>query len=186
VKRLTDQDFIDAANALNTEVAVIRAVAEVEARGAGFIADGRPKILFEGHWFRKLTNRRYDATHPHLSKEYPASRQYYKLDQWKRMDEAMTLNRIAALQSASFGVFQIMGFNFKECGFASVEEFYTAMCESEGRQLLAFVAFVKSKKLDRHLRAKNWAAFAEGYNGADFRTNKYDSKMADAYDRFKR
>jgi hypothetical protein len=186
MKELTEQDFINAANTLGVEVAVIKAVTEVEARGKGFLPDGRPKILFEGHWFRKLTKKAYDRTHPHLSKEYPASRQYYKMDQWKRMDEAISLNRNAALQSASFGSFQVMGFNFKESGFASVEEFYAAMCESEGRQLLAFLAFVKSKKLDGHLRNKNWAAIAEGYNGPDYAVNKYHTKMADAYERFKR
>ena len=54
-RTLTDADFARAAEALNVEVAAIRAVAEVEAAGAGFIADGRPAVLYEPHVFHRLT-----------------------------------------------------------------------------------------------------------------------------------
>ena len=48
-------------------VATIRAVVEVEAAGSGFFADGRPKILFEAHWFSEFTNSRYDYRYPSIS-----------------------------------------------------------------------------------------------------------------------
>ena len=53
---LTDEDFKRAAATLNVEVAAVRAVAEVEAAGRGFLADGRPQILYEAHIFHRLTN----------------------------------------------------------------------------------------------------------------------------------
>ncbi|WP_262919099.1 N-acetylmuramidase family protein [Niabella hibiscisoli] len=48
---LTEKDFQDAARQLNCEVAAIKAVAEVESKGDGFLPTGEPKILFERHIF---------------------------------------------------------------------------------------------------------------------------------------
>jgi hypothetical protein len=184
MQQLTEHDYINAANALGVPIAAIKAVTEVESRGGGFVGD-RPKVLFEAHWFHKLTKGKYHATHPHLSQPtWALGKQYYKLNQLARLDEALALDRNAAIQSASYGLFQIMGFNFKACGFTSVEAFYSAMCESEGAQLLAFVAFLKSNGLDRHLKAKNWAAFAKGYNGPGYAQNRYDTKLAQVYKKF--
>ena len=58
---LTDADFARAAKALNVEVAAIRAVAEVEAAGAGFLPDGRPAILYEAHIFHAETKGKHAA-----------------------------------------------------------------------------------------------------------------------------
>ena len=50
---ISKNQFSTNAKALNVEVAVIKAVAEVESRGDGFLADGKPKILFKPHIFWK-------------------------------------------------------------------------------------------------------------------------------------
>jgi hypothetical protein len=78
-----------------------------------------------------------------------------------------------------------MGFNWKALGYESLQEFVNRMYESEGQHLDAFVRYVKVNDLGRFLRTKNWAAFAKGYNGADYARNKYDTKMAQAYARHK-
>ncbi|AZA64465.1 DUF3380 domain-containing protein [Chryseobacterium carnipullorum] len=59
MKTLTEQDYINAAKELGCEVAAIKAVAEVESRGSGFLSSGEPKILFERHRFYKYTNGKY-------------------------------------------------------------------------------------------------------------------------------
>ena len=51
MKNLTENDFKEAAVMLRCEVAAVKAVAEVESLGSGFLSDGSPKILFEGHIF---------------------------------------------------------------------------------------------------------------------------------------
>ena len=56
---LTAADFARAAKNLNVEIAAIRAVAEVEAAGAGFLPDGRPAILYEAHVFHKETGGKH-------------------------------------------------------------------------------------------------------------------------------
>jgi hypothetical protein len=78
-----------------------------------------------------------------------------------------------------------MGFNYKLCDFPDVETFYQAMCKSEGRQLRAFLSFIKSKGLDDELREKRWAAFAYQYNGSGYKANRYDDKLAAMYRKYK-
>jgi hypothetical protein len=182
---LNDQDFAEAAEELACEVACVRAVTEVEAgSGGGFLPSGRPKILFEAHVFSRLTGHRYDRTHTHIS-----SRQWNKALykggelEYQRLEQAMALDATAALQSASWGLFQIMGFHHQACGYGSVEAFVAAQFESEGHHLQAFIDFLKSMRLDSPLRTHDWAKFAKGYNGAEYAKNDYDGKLAKAYRR---
>ena len=65
--KLTEQDWQKAADALGVPVAAIKAVAEVEAPGSGFLASGEPRILFERHKFSRHTGGKYDASHPGIS-----------------------------------------------------------------------------------------------------------------------
>lgn len=181
--KLTNDDFCRAAKTLRCEVADIKTVADVESKGKGFYANGFPVILFERHKFREFTDGVYNHTHPHLSGpagNYGEAGQ----NQINKFNEAFKLDPIAAMKSCSWGKFQIMGFNHKECGFATVGDFVDAMKESEGRHLDAFVGFVKSKHLADELRRHDWAGFAHGYNGAGYKKNAYDTKMAAAYKRF--
>jgi len=179
---LTEQDFQRAAKKLRCEVPAIKAVAEVESRGKGFYASGFPVILFERHIFRKYTQGRYNSSHPHLSGpagNYGAAGQH----QINKFNEAFGLNPTAAMKACSWGKFQIMGFNHEVCGYEDVGSFVDAMKESEGKQLDAFVEFVIGNGLGIYLRTKNWASFAKRYNGAGYRKNNYDTKMASAYKR---
>lgn len=182
---LTDKDFQDAADLIGCEKAAIQAVAEVESSGAGFLSDDRPKILFEAHIFSSLTNRRYDTSHPTISVAIRNPKLYsYGAKEHERLALACSLNREAGLKSASWGKFQIMGFNYQISGFASVQDFINAMYKSEREHLFAFVNFIKSKKLAKALQSKDWATFAYYYNGAAYKENKYDEKMKMAYEKF--
>jgi hypothetical protein len=103
--------------------------------------------------------------------------------QYDRLDEAIALDRKAALQSASWGMFQILGSNYAACGFPGAEDYVTAMCVSEASQLDAFAAFCRHGGLDRFLRAHDWTQFALAYNGPGEAANDYDTKLAAAYRR---
>ena len=179
---ITENVFIDAAEDLDCDVAAIKAVAEVESRGDGFLDDGRPKILFERHKFRKFTSGQYNQSNPEISG--PPGNYKGGAKEYDRLEEAMQLDGEAALLSASWGKFQIMGFNHKVCGFDDVEDFVEAMVESEDRHLEAFVGFVEGNNQDRHLRSHNWAKFARSYNGVGYRKNNYHVKMARAYEKY--
>ena len=180
MKTLVESDFERAAKLLKVDVATIKAVAEVESRGKGFYADGFPVILFERHKFRKFTNGKYDGSHPHLSNKTAGG---YRESSRKKFNEAFKLNPDAAMKSCSWGKFQVMGFNHKICGYETVGEFVDAMKESEGKHLDAFCLFVKANNLAQALWKKDWERFARGYNGEDYKKNRYDEKLAEAYER---
>jgi hypothetical protein len=182
MRPISEQAYLEAAEDIGCDVAAVKAVAEVEARGNGFLSDGRPKILFERHKFRKYTRGQFNETHPSISG--PPGGYQGGAAEYGRLKQAIALDREAALLSASWGRFQIMGFNHEICGYPDVEDFVRAMVESEDRHLQAFIAFVEGNHLDRHLRNLDWAKFAKGYNGPDFRKNQYDTKMAAAYEKY--
>lgn len=178
--KLSDQDFKDAATSLQCEVAVIKAVTDVESRGNGFLQDDQPVILFERHIFSRYTKGKYDKTHPDIS--HPKAGGYIGgAAEHERLAKAAALDRNAALLSASWGLFQIMGFNYPSCGFTTLQKFINAMYRSEKDHLLAFLEFVGQNGLVELLRKHRWAEFARLYNGPDYKKNKYDEKLAAAY-----
>lgn len=183
---LTQADWQRAATTLGVDVAAIKAVAEVEAPRTGFLADGRARILFEAHQFSSRTEGAYDRSHPSISSPR-WNRELYQggAAEYTRLEQAMALNGDAALESASWGRFQIMGFNHEAAGYGNVREFVAAMQQGEGRQLDAFVSFIQADPaMHRALRNHDWASFAAAYNGPGYAANQYDTRMAAAYDRF--
>ncbi|HEX6239924.1 MAG TPA: N-acetylmuramidase family protein [Polyangiales bacterium] len=179
---LSDQDYQDAATQLDVNVAAIRAVAEVETMGNAFDAAARPTILFERHHFHRHTGGKHDATHPSISSELAGG--YGKFNaQYDKLRQAYALDPEAALKSASWGRFQIMGSNHAACGFDSVRSFVLAMSRSEAAHLSAFVSFVASHKLRLEaLRDQDWASFAKLYNGAGYAKRGYHTKMQHAFE----
>ena len=191
--KLTEQDYIDVANQYDIEVAAIKAVVKVETGGrGGFFANGRPAILFEGHIFWKQLKKHGidpESVSNTMNKDilYPtASRSYYVggVKEYNRLERAEKINKDAALESASWGLFQIMGFHWKSLGFESVEKFVDYVSESEKNQLLVFCKFITKNNLLKYLRDKNWASFAKGYNGPSYKTYSYDTKLANYYKQY--
>lgn len=184
---LTNKDFIAAAKSLKCEPGAIKAVALTESGGSSTLKTGEPKILFEAHIFHALTKGKYDRTHPSISSPF-WNRNLYKggLGEHARLAKAAAVDRDAALQSASWGLFQIMGMNWKLCGYKDVQDFVNGIYKGEAEQLKGFVNFIKNRGLQQYIQNKNWAMFAMYYNGAGYRANKYDEKMAKAYDVFKK
>ncbi|HUW54119.1 MAG TPA: N-acetylmuramidase family protein [Rhodanobacter sp.] len=178
---LDQQSYERAATLLGVEVATIQAVAKVETSGNAFDEQGRPRILYERHYFHRLTHGRYDHLHPDISNALRGgygtfSAQYGKLQQAYRLDP------VAALQSASWGRFQIMGKNFHAAGYSSVQRFVLALTRSEANHLQAFANFVKANQaMHEALKQKKWATFAQCYNGSSYKENNYDSKLEKAY-----
>ena len=193
-KKITGLDYNEIAVKYDLEVAVIKAVREVESGQYGaFIAEGYPPILFEGHVFwKQLENEGLYPNNYIKGNEgiiYPKwTKQYYLggMKEYDRLDKAMKINKIAALKSTSWGMFQIMGFNYKSCGCKSVDEFVTKMKQSEKAQLDMFVQFIVNNKLDKYLREKDWKGFAAKYNGPGYAENQYDIKLERAYNKYKK
>src|SRR5262249_36898678 len=154
---------------LGTGVATVRAVVEVEAAGAGFDVNNRPKILFEPHIFYKQLGpgpKRDRAVKEGLAYKNQGTKPYPPLSKrYSQIARAMAIDETAALNSASWGLPQIMGFNFKAAGFSSAKAMVTAMMQGEREQLLAFANLLIAWKLADKLRKRDWSNFALKYNG---------------------
>jgi hypothetical protein len=101
------------------------------------------------------------------------------------LEKAMALDQEAALESASWGLAQVMGFNFQVAGFTSVASMVQQMVLDEDAQLLGMAHFIQSNNLVGALQRANWVAFARGYNGPDFKRNEYDTRLAAAHAKYK-
>lgn len=189
---LTTQDILEISQQLRCEPAALRAVIEVETAGRGFIADGRPVVLFERHWFHRLTNGRFSSVAPALSSTTPGgyargrTAEVRAIFEWDRLSAASRLDWEAAMMSASWGLPQILGVNYASAGCATLGEFVERMHESEREHLEMMAAFLRVHGLEDELQHRDWAGFARVYNGPNYRKNGYDTKLAAAYARNRR
>lgn len=183
---ITRRDLSIAAEDLGVSVAVVQAVTKVEARNSGFIKDtDLPIILFEGHKFSRYTEGKFDADFSHIShSSWDKTKYRGGRGEYDRLIEAININNnepIPALMSASWGMFQIMGFNYEDAGYETVIDFVNDISLGEHTHLKAFVNFIKSRGLAEKLRSQDWAKFAKAYNGAGYKKNSYDIKLARAF-----
>lgn len=159
-------------------------VLSVETSGCGYLPDRRPKILFERHVFSRLTEHQFDEDDPDISQRTAGGYGLPGAHQYDRLNAAIQLDRSAALQSASWGLGQIMGENFRTAGFDTVENMVDAMVASEDDQLRAMVGFMQTMKLVDTLTGHDWQGFARRYNGPNFAANNYDGLLAHFFQRY--
>jgi hypothetical protein len=183
---LTDADFARAAQALNVEVAAVRAVAEVEAAGRGFLPDGRPQILYEAHIFDRQTQGRHrqarDSAGVRLSVPNWDRTLYGRAGAPQhdvRLAGAARLDWAAAHRACSWGLFQILGTNHAAVGHPLIEGFVAAMHAGAGPHLDAFVGFVQTNRLDGHLRTRQLASLRPQLQWAGFRRQQIRPEARD-------
>ena len=184
---LAQRDLDSAAERLGVPLASVLAVNEVESVGEGFLPNGKPKILFERHiMFRRLPTERAAALaerYPHLVNSRPGGYAGNEAEH-QRLAQARQLDETCALESASWGLFQVMGYHWQLLGYTSAAEFAAHMARSEADQLEAFVRFILADVgLHKALKGRRWAEFARRYNGPDYSRNLYDVKLARAYEK---
>ncbi|MDE6331734.1 MAG: N-acetylmuramidase family protein, partial [Muribaculaceae bacterium] len=175
--RLTERDYEEVAGELGVEVASIKAVVEIEAGKAhqGFWSEGKPVINFDLAVFRRMARRnnvslgKYSRSHKVVFAR-PDAKRYgsQQAAQQARLDAAMEIDSLTAIQGTFWGMFQIGGFNWKKCGAASPEEFVRLMSRSERDQLELFAEFIVNSGLLPALKSRNWSKFAYGYNGPGY------------------
>lgn len=172
-KEIGNSDWDKLAGSLDCEPATLKAIARVESGGRSSFwqinrHDGAhiPALVFERHYFSRLTEGKYDDEHPDIS--WP--RGYQRKDRlgqrnpamhdgqtdaddvyggyargYLRLINAYRLDPGAALKSCSWGKFQIMGENHQLCDRDSVEKFVGKMCQSEHAQIDLLAAFIRGK-----------------------------------------
>jgi hypothetical protein len=177
----------DAVNGrLETDACVLWSLLAVETRGVGFLPNRRPKILFERHKFHDRTGGRFDAVAPDISSSRPGGYARSEADEYDRLGRAMQLDRQAALESASWGLGQIMGFNAMALGYASTDDMIARFCDAEDAQLDGVMRFIRNDDgLHAALKQQDWARVALKYNGPNYKANDYDFKLARNFQTYK-
>ncbi len=174
------------------DVASVLAVAEVESGGrSGFQKTGLLTVLFEAHiFYRELKKVGLDLDA--LMIKYPTlisptwNRSLYKGGDAEnsRLAEALNVHE-CAWNCASYGMFQIMGFNHQACGFNTAREFVDYLKAGQEAHVETFLKFISSdsRKINA-LKNRDWATFARLYNGSEYAQNKYDIRLAEAYQKY--
>lgn len=187
-RSLTDCDYRQVARQLGIDIASIKAIVEIETGRThrGFNDDGSPIVNFDLRVFRTMASRRkidldsFEESHPLVFSEGGATQSEHHA----RLCKAMSIDSVAAIQSTFWGMFQIGGFNWKSCGASSVSHFVELMSASERSQLDLFAEFIRSSGLLPLLQAKDWSAFARGYNGPSYAEQGYHTRLAEAYQKY--
>ena len=212
--------------------AIIDTVAKVESAGSGYYLSaglflGELKVLFEGHYFHRLTKAIYAKKRPDLSYQVWTTKNYRKgQNEFQRFLEAffiekkkedldlirevgerngtfgdylqvatMSKTQDAALRSASWGKFQVMGENFSKCGYKSASEMIIDYYKGEDKQLAGFLNFCENTKkgeydliqlLKLYIAGSRPAlnSFVEKYNGKG-QIVKYSAMIDNQYKKSK-
>ena len=163
------------------------ATLSAESGGRGMGDDGRMIIRFEVHLF----HQRWGAAHEDQFGQHFAFQRDGQIwtghvwrpaadgnfqpihaesggsqnSEWSAFTLARQLDETAAMQSISMGAAQIVGFNFADIGYASVQAMFAAFQGNERAQIEGFFSFVRSKGLLEAVRNQDFDRFAAGYNG---------------------
>lgn len=194
MEKLTDARIAEIARENGIHPAALLAVKLIESgTKSGFLDSGKPQILFEGQVFYKylkanvksLDMNKLCAQYPNIVyPKWDRSKYFGGEKEWTRLEQARKINMKYANYAASWGMFQVMGFNYKTCGCKNIDEFVEKMCTSQEQQLLLALNFLKNSNLMVPLQKRQWATFAKGYNGPGFAQNKYHIKLQAAYNNY--
>lgn len=189
---LMDSDIDELSTQEELPGVVLKAIRHVEGKSDGFYPDGRPIILFERHKFYHYLGLKIGATE--LAKVYaahpdicnPAAGGYSGGEaEYDRLEKAVNISSDEGYMSASYGMFQLMGFNYAIAGYENVNDLVSAVAESEKNQFSAIVNFIKgTPNLHKAVLAQDPVGIARNYNGSNYGINKYDVKIRDAIDSY--
>lgn len=177
---VSDDELADFAERCGASLRQLMAVATVESAGGGFTREGRPKILFERHYFWRLTKGKH-GVQPWSN---PTSGGYNS-DSWSKLCLAACVDPDAAFASCSWGKFQIMGAHWDALDYPSPIAMAYTMRQSEADHYEALVRFIAANRLQDEMRAisrdpETCRAFAKAYNGPAYERFKYHLKIAQA------
>lgn len=192
--QITKNQIIEIAKEFQVDYPSTKAVILKESSGSGF-QNGRILIQFEPHVFSAELTKRKIKHDLEVIKKDSRGLKTYKLTafigdreitivngvetqtpEWKTFEIACQIHRESALLATSYGMGQIMGFNYRLAGFrdqyngsgvmisSGVETMFKLFSESEYYQVRGMFNFIKAYGLIDELQRKDWKGFAAGYN----------------------
>ncbi|NEM96148.1 N-acetylmuramidase family protein [Pontibacter burrus] len=210
--KITQQQKQELARQFGISLPMLQAFLEVESAGSGFFTDWkgqqRIKIQFEPHWFKRLLPadllQRIYALWEKQEKKQGKLTETEKLllhnwqiavlnkvdvqqAEWQAFNCAYAIHPDTAMQSASWGLGQVMGFHYKDLGFKTAAALVEAFKQSEYEQVKGMLTFCQKKKgLMEAMQARNWDRVAFLYNGPKYAEHGYQLKLAKAYSKYEK
>ena len=170
------------------EAAAILAVVEVESGGAVFAEVGgqaEPLIRFEGHYFHQRLDGEALARAETAGLADPEPQAVPnppdQAARWAMLARAETIDRMAARESCSWGLGQVMGAHWRRLGYASVDALVEDARRGADGQIALVARFIEDAGLETALRGRDWERFARIYNGPRYAERGYHEKLAAAY-----
>jgi len=171
-------------------IARLLAIIEVESSGSGFGKDGRLLLQFEPNVFSRRSGIPLDKLNKWTWDENKVDVQH---KEWLAFEDASKLNPTIAMESTSWGLPQIMGFNFKLAGYADVKSMVESFKVSELQQVVSLIKFIQnSPKLYKAVLEKDYEQIAAIYNGRHHRElatrngwKPYPDKLREAEEKYK-
>lgn len=186
-KRLEDIDLPRIGAKIGVGEDEIHAFMDVEAAGSGFDEHGRPKMRFEYHKFYKQLRGKQLQTAINMKLAYKSWKSgKHPRDMYPILQRAMKINATAALKSASWGLGQIMGYNHAAAGYPTVQAMVKDFMADEDNHLEGMVGFLIANHLDDDLREHRWSGLARGYNGSQYASHGYHTKLKAAFEKWSR
>lgn len=187
---ITGEIYKKYADYLGVETCAFKAVIDVESSGYGIDPlSGKVVIRWEGHKFRKFITdpailkqaEKRNLAFKYRDRHKPQNRQPEDMNgRHLLLEQAMMLDAKAAMRSISMGLGQIMGFHAERLGFRDVFEMWKENQTIDG-QVATMAQYIRAFGLIDELKNLDWAGFAAGYNGPNYKDNDYDEKLKKAY-----
>jgi hypothetical protein len=180
------------AKELGVEEAALLAIAEVESSGKAVDWNNWPLIRWEGHYFHRFLKAMPDkaklnaAVAAGLANPSTGGVKNPKLqkDRYALLDKACAIDADSALMSCSWGLGQVMGSNWTDLGYKSVQALVDRCKESVAGQVEVMARFIKTNGLVKALQNHDWEKFTKRYNGASGITAGYHTKIGKAYKKY--
>jgi len=190
---IAEWDYKKAAEDLDVEEEVLKAIAKQESHERSFYLDGQATILFERHIMRRcLIKKGYSIDQVNkLQVDYPdivnTQGGSYNISSYTKLGIAKEIDYDCAVQSCSWGKFQVMGLYYSNL-YSSPSALEEAMNKCELQQFRYFLSYLKNTNgIIMALKNKNWESIARLYNGVNWKNQnpKYASNIEKYYNQFK-
>lgn len=170
---------------------ILLAVAEVESGGRVYAVIGgekEPLIRFEGHYFDERLSGADRETARRLGLASPRAgavkNPRTQLRRWKELYlRAAAIDPVAAFESTSWGLGQVMGAHWKALGFKNPTAMLALARSGAAGQIEIMARYIERFGLADELQRQDFRAFARGYNGRGGIKAGYHTKIAAAYKR---
>jgi hypothetical protein len=188
----TKKEIGKIAKDLGVEEAALLAIAEVESSGKAVDWNNWPLIRWEGHYFHRFLSKLADKTKLNAAvaaglanpKTGGVKNPKLQEDRYSLLDKAVAIDSDSALMSCSWGLGQVMGSNWKDLGYKSVQELVDRCKGSVAGQVEVMARFIKTNGLVKALQKHDWKTFTTRYNGPSGITAGYDKKIGAAYKKY--